>query len=221
MNSESKSVLRKIVLAAAVIAAVPLVICGLFMLMFMWSMSDDHETIKTEYGDKFKVRRGYTFSEVDSDLYSTNSDMHIWVELGIYEDSFVGLAHTDDLTVYDVIGMVIFDDGNGFEELTSDSIDDKPEVAEIVKENVLSDKGSFNSYLHLLLYSKKYRKEAKKIIDLVNDWDTEKLAEYGYDDSQTHYDWQIRDYKIDADRILEEWKKKASYSEWEEIGIKS
>ena len=54
MNSESKSVLRKIVLAAAVIAAVPLVICGLFMLMFMWSMSDDHETIKTEYFNKFR-----------------------------------------------------------------------------------------------------------------------------------------------------------------------
>lgn len=220
MNSESKSVLRKIVLAAAVIAAVPLVICGLFMLMFMWSMSDDHETIKTEYGDKFKVRRGYTFSEVDSDLYSTNSDMHIWVELGIYEDSFVGLAHTDDLTVYDVIGMVIFDDGNGFEELTSDSIDDKPEVAEIVKENVLSDKGSFNSYLHLLLYSKKYRKEAKKIIDLVNEWDTKRLAEYGLDETENYEDWKIS-YMVDANNILEDWKKQASYSEWKEIGIKS
>lgn len=220
MSSESKSVLRKIVLAAAVIAAVPLVICGLFMLMFMWSMSDDHETIKTEYGDKFKVRRGYTFSEVDSDLYSTNSDMHIWVELGIYEDSFVGLAHTDDLTVYDVIGFVIFDDGDGFEELTSDSIDDKPEVAEIVKENVLSDKGSFNSYLHLLLYSKKYRKEAKKIIDLVNEWDTKRLAEYGLDETKNYEDWKIS-YMVDANNMLEDWKKQASYSEWEEIGIKS
>lgn len=221
MSSESKSVLRKIVLAAAVIAAVPLVICGLFMLMFMWSMSDDHETIKTEYGDKFKVRRSYTFSEVASDLYSTNSDMHIWIELGIYKDSFKGLAHTDDLTVYNVIGMVIFDNGSGFEELTENNINDNSEVAEVLKDNIMSENGSFNSFLRLLLNSKKYRREAKKIIDLVNDWDTEKLAEYGYDDSQTHYDWQIRDYKIDADRILEEWKKKASYSEWEEIGIKS
>lgn len=221
MSSESKSVLRKIVLAAAVIAAVPLVIYGLFMLMFMWSMSDDHETIKTEYGDKFKVRRSYTFSEVASDLYSTNSDMHIWIELGIYKDSFKGLAHTDDLTVYNVIGMVIFDNGSGFEELTENNINDNSEVAEVLKDNIMSENGSFNSFLRLLLNSKKYRREAKKIIDLVNDWDTEKLAEYGYDDSQTHYDWQIRDYKIDADRILEEWKKKASYSEWEEIGIKS
>ncbi len=221
MSSESKSVLRKIVLAAAVIAAVPLVICGLFMLMFLWSMSDDHETIKTEYGDKFKVRRSYTFSEVASDLYSTNSDMHIWIELGIYKDSFKGLAHTDDLTVYNVIGMVIFDNGSGFEELTENNINDNSEVAEVLKDNIMSENGSFNSFLRLLLNSKKYRREAKKIIDLVNDWDTEKLAEYGYDDSQTHYDWQIRDYKIDADRILEEWKKKASYSEWEEIGIKS
>ena len=133
---------------------------------------------------------------------------------------------TDDidyvsLVVYNVIGMVIFDNGSGFEELTENNINDNSEVAEVLKDNIMSENGSFNSFLRLLLNSKKYRREAKKIIDLVNDWDTEKLAEYGYDDSQTHYDWQIRDYKIDADRILEEWKKKASYSEWEEIGIKS
>lgn len=220
MSSESKSVLRKIVLAAAVIAAVPLVICGLFMLMFMWSMSDDHETIKTEYGDKFKVRRGYTFSEVDSDLYSTNSDMHIWIELGIYKDSFKGLAHTDDLTVYNVIGMVIFDNGSGFEELTENNINDNSEVAEVLKDNIMSENGSFNSFLRLLLNSKKYRREAKKIIDLVNEWDTKRLAEYGLDETKNYEDWKIS-YMVDANNILEDWKKQASYSEWEEIGIKS
>ena len=205
MSAKTK---KTIIILCLCVILLPVAFYIFIYLLFLWSMSDDNETIKTEYGDKFKVRRSYTFSEVASDLYSTNSDMHIWVELGIYEDSFVGLAHTDDLTVYDVIGMVIFDDGDGFEELTSESIDDKPEVAEIVKENVLSDKGSFNSYLHLLLYSQKYHDEAVKIIEYVNDWDTKRLAEYGLDETKNYEDWEIRNYMADANTALREWEEK-------------
>lgn len=205
MSAETK---KTIIILCFCVILLPVAFFIFIYLLFLWSMSDDNETIKTEYGDKFKVRRSYTFSEVASDLYSTNSDMHIWVELGIYEDSFKGLAHTDDLTVYNVIGIVIFDDGGGFEELTEDNIDDNPDVAEVLKENIMSENGSFKSFLCLLLRSEKYQSEAKKIIDLVNDWDTKRLAEYGLDETKNYEDWEKRSYMIDANTALREWEEK-------------
>ncbi|MBP1537858.1 MAG: hypothetical protein ILA17_08315 [Ruminococcus sp.] len=204
MSAKAK---KTILIVCLCILLIPLAFYVFIYLLFLWSMSDDNETIKTEYGDKFKVRRSYTFSEVASDLYSTNSDMHIWIELGIYKDSFKGLAHTDDLTVYNVIGIVIFDDGGGFEELTEDNIDDNPDVAEVLKENIMSENGSFKSFLCLLLRSEKYQSEAKKIIDLVNDWDTKRLAEYGLDETKNYEDWKIN-YMVDANTALREWEEK-------------
>ena len=200
MSAKAK---KTILIVCLCILLIPLAFYVFIYLLFLWSMSDDNETIKTEYGDKFKVRRSYTFSEVASDLYSTNSDMHIWIELGIYKDSFKGLSHTDDLTVYNVIGIVIFDDGGGFEELTEDNIDDNPDVAEVLKENIMSENGSFKSFLCLLLRSEKYQSEAKKIIDLVNDWDTKRLAEYGLDETKNYEDWKIN-YMVDANTALRE-----------------
>ena len=204
MSAKAK---KTILIVCLCILLIPLAFYVFIYLLFLWSMSDDNETIKTEYGDKFKVRRSYTFSEVASDLYSTNSDMHIWIELGIYKDSFKGLAHTDDLTVYNVIGIVIFDDGGGFEELTEDNIDDNPDVAEVLKDNIMSENGSFKSFLCLLLRSEKYQSEAKKIIDLVNDWDTKRLAEYGLDETKNYEDWKIN-YMVDANTALREWEEK-------------
>lgn len=204
MSAKTK---KTIIILCLCVILLPFAFYIFIYLLFLWSMSDDNETIKTEYGDKFKVRRSYTFSEVASDLYSTNSDMHIWIELGIYKDSFKGLAHTDDLTVYNVIGIVIFDDGGGFEELTEDNIDDNPDVAEVLKENIMSENGSFKSFLCLLLRSEKYQSEAKKIIDLVNDWDTKRLAEYGLDETKNYEDWKIN-YMVDANTALREWEEK-------------
>ncbi len=205
MSAKAK---KTILIVCLCILLIPLAFYVFIHLLFLWSMSDDNETIKTQYGDKFKVRRSYTFSEVASDLYSTNSDMHIWIELGIYKDSFKGLAHTDDLTVYNVIGIVIFDDGGGFEELTEDNIDDNPDVAEVLKENIMSENGSFKSFLCLLLRSEKYQSEAKKIIDLVNDWDTKRLAEYGLDETKTCEDWRKTHYMADANTAVREWEEK-------------
>ncbi len=204
MSAKTK---KTIIILCLCVILLPVAFYIFVYLLFLWSLSDDNETIKTEYGDKFKVRRSYTFSEVASDLYSTNSDMHIWIELGIYKDSFKGLAHTDDLTVYNVIGIVIFDDGGGFEELTEDNIDDNPDVAEVLKENIMSENGSFKSFLCLLLRSEKYQSEAKKIIDLVNDWDTKRLAEYGLDETKNYEDWKIN-YMVDANTALREWEEK-------------
>ena len=205
MSAKTK---KTIIILCLCVILLPVAFYIFIYLLFLWSMSDDNETVKTEYGDKFKVRRSYTFSEVASDLYSTNSDMHIWIELGIYKDSFKGLAHTDDLTVYNVIGIVIFDDGGGFEELTEDNIDDNPDVAEVLKENIMSENGSFKSFLCLLLRSEKYQSEAKKIIDLVNDWDTKRLAEYGLDETKTCEDWRKKNYMADANTALREWEEK-------------
>ncbi|MBQ9868720.1 MAG: hypothetical protein IJM32_03595 [Ruminococcus sp.] len=205
MSAKTK---KTIIILCLCVILLPVAFYIFIYLLFLWSMSDDNETVKTEYGDKFKVRRSYTFSEVASDLYSTNSDMHIWIELGIYKDSFKGLAHTDDLTVYNVIGIVIFDDGGGFEELTEDNIDDNPDVAEVLKENIMSENGSFKSFLCLLLRSEKYQSEAKKIIDLVNDWDTKRLAEYGLDETKTCEDWRKTNYMADANTALREWEEK-------------
>ena len=84
MSAKTK---KTIIILCLCVILLPFAFYIFIHLLFLWSMSDDNETIKTEYGDKFKVRRGYTFSEVESDLYSTNSDMHIWVELGIYDDN--------------------------------------------------------------------------------------------------------------------------------------
>ncbi len=206
---------KAIIIICSLIILLPLIFYFLIYLLFLWSMSDDNETIKTDYGDKFKVRRSYTFSEVASDLYSTNSDMHIWVELGIYDDSFKCLAHTDDLTIYDVIGFVIFDDGDGFEELTIDNIDDNPDVAEVLKDNIMSEDGSFSSYLKLLLNSKQYQSEALKIIDLVDKWDYDKLLEYGLDEkykltdeTEDYIKERIYNYKRKAKDAFLEWDDK-------------
>ena len=203
---------KTILIVCLCILLIPLAFYVFIHLLFLWSMSDDNETIKTHYGDKFKVRRSYTFSETESTLYSTNSDMQIWVELGIYEDDFKGLAHTDDLTVYDVIGIVIFDNGEGFQELTIDNIDDNPDVAEVLKDNIMSEDGTFSWYLKLLLNSKQYRSEAKKIIDLVEKWDYDKLLEYGLDEeykltdeTENHIKERIYNYKRNAKDVFQKW----------------
>ena len=72
----------------------------------------------------------------------------------------------------------------------------------------MSENGSFKSFLCLLLRSEKYQSEAKKIIDLVNDWDTKRLAEYGLDETKNYEDWEKRSYMIDANTALREWEEK-------------
>lgn len=177
MSSESKSVLRKIVLAAAVIAAVPLVIYGLFMLMFMWSMSDDHETIKTVLGDKFEV--DYDHYKCDSTVTCKDSDLNWKCGGRISEDDFKPMEHTDSLTVYELKSSFIFNDGSGFKIFDDKTIDAHPEVAEIVKGNLLSDYSNFTSNAGFFLKSSKYKKETEQMIEKLKQKKYDELEEYG------------------------------------------
>ncbi|MBQ3928732.1 MAG: hypothetical protein II711_01395, partial [Clostridia bacterium] len=62
----------------------------------------------------------------------------------------------------------------------------------------------------LLLNSKQYRSEAKKIIDLVEKWDYDKLLEYGLDEeykltdeTEDHIKEIIYNYKRDAKDVFQ------------------
>lgn len=205
---------KTILIVCLCILLIPLAFYVFIHLLFIWSLDDsDSYTIKTQYGDKFKVTaEQHDFHHMQCTVSSTNSDKQFYFTNKVEDENIKGLTHTDDLTVYDVIGIVIFDNGDGFQELTIDNIDDNPDVAAVLKDNIMSEDGTFSWYLKLLLNSKQYCREAKKIIDLVEKWDYDKLLEYGLDEeykltdeTEDHIKERIYKYKRDAKDTFQKW----------------
>lgn len=144
-----------------------------------WALGPDEYTVTTEQGDKFDVWLD-TFLMKGS-LKAQNSNLDINIRYRVEKDDFVCLEHSDDLTVYDLHGTILFDDGNGFDELNINNIDEKAEVAQLVKDNLMSSYQMIRENLTVLLASRKFSTEAAKIVELARNERYSELEKYGFD----------------------------------------
>ena len=159
------------------VAAVTIVLLLCYSLIKSFFAVEDNYTITTKCGDVFKVR--YHTFQCESHVTSPNSNLN-WHHGGrINKDDFVLLDKTDFVTVYVLKGSIIFNDGNGFEEFDGENIDEKPEVANRVKEVLLSDYSVYSSNFDFFLKSRTYKQEANQIIDYIKHEKLDKLSQYG------------------------------------------
>ena len=189
--------LKKIIVISATVV---FLIVFLFPVWFVWVLGDVRytKTVKTEFGDKFKVT--YDERKAESTVESTNSDMYIYVGDKIDKDDFVILYNTESLRVYSVESFVIFDYGDGFELFSDKNADDRPEIAEIVKDRLLSDHGFFKENIKNLLKSEKYHDEAQKVIQYIEHDDYDKLSAYGLSNDIKNDGYTLKYIKIEINQ---------------------
>ncbi len=189
----NKKLKKRIVISATVV----FLIVFLFPVWFVWVLGDVRytKTVKTKFGDKFKVT--YDERKAESMVESTNSDMYIYVGDKIDKDDFVILYNTESLRVYSVESFVIFDYGDGFELFSDKNADDRSEVAEIVKDRLLSDHGFFKENIKNLLKSEKYHNEAQKVIQYIEHDDYDKLSAYGLSNDIKNDGYTLKYIKIE------------------------
>lgn len=189
----NKKLKKRIVISATVV----FLIVFLFPVWFVWVLGDVRytKTVKTKFGDKFKVT--YDERKAESTVESTNSDMYIYVGDKIDKDDFVILYNTESLRVYSVESFVIFDYGDGFELFSDKNADDRSEVAEIVKDRLLSDHGFFKENIKNLLKSEKYHDEAQKVIQYIEHDDYDKLSAYGLSNDIKNDGYTLKYIKIE------------------------
>ena len=192
----NKKLKKRIVISATVV----FLIVFLFPVWFVWVLGDVRytKTVKTEFGDKFKVT--YDERKAESTVESTNSDMYIYVGDKIDKDDFVILYNTESLRVYSVESFVIFDYGDGFELFSDKNADDRSEVAEIVKDRLLSDHGFFKENIKNLLKSEKYHDEAQKVIQYIEHDDYDKLSAYGLSNDIKNDGYTLKYIKIEINQ---------------------
>ena len=160
------------------ILLIVMIIAFIMIIAFKQMLSfTDKYNIKTDCGDTFCIT--YDSFKGESTVTSPNS-IFDWNYGGrINKDDFILLDKTDSVTIYEVNGSVIFNDGNGFEEFDGENIDEKPEVANRVKEVLLSDYSVYSSNFELFLNSRTYKQEANQIIDYIKHEKLDKLSQYG------------------------------------------
>ena len=189
--------LKKIIVISATVV---FLIVFLFPVWFVWVLGDVRytKTVQTKFGDKFTV----TYDEIkaESTVESTNSDMYIYVGDKIDKDDFVILYNTESLRVYSVESFVIFDYGDGFELFSDKNADDRSEVAEIVKDRLLSDHGFFKENIKNLLKSEKYHDEAQKVIQYIEHDDYDKLSAYGLSNDIKNDGYTLKYIKIEINQ---------------------
>ena len=192
----NKKLKKRIVISATVV----FLIVFLFPVWFVWVLGDVRytKTVKTRFGDKFKVT--YDERKAESMVESTNSDMYIYVGDKIDKDDFVILYNTESLRVYSVESFVIFDYGDGFELFSDKNADDRSEVAEIVKDRLLSDHGFFKENIKNLLKSEKYHDEAQKVIQYIEHDDYDKLSAYGLSNDIKNDGYTLKYIKIEINQ---------------------
>ena len=192
----NKKLKKRIVISATVV----FLIVFLFPVWFVWVLGDVRytKTVKTKFGDKFKVT--YDERKAESMVESTNSDMYIYVGDKIDKDDFVILYNTESLRVYSVESFVIFDYGDGFELFSDKNADDRSEVAEIVKDRLLSDHGFFKENIKNLLKSEKYHDEAQKVIQYIEHDDYDKLSAYGLSNDIKNDGYTLKYIKIEINQ---------------------
>ena len=192
----NKKLKKRILISATVV----FLIVFLFPVWFVWILGDVRytKTVKTKFGDKFKVT--YDERKAESMVESTNSDMYIYVGDKIDKDDFVILYNTESLRVYSVESFVIFDYGDGFELFSDKNADDRSEVAEIVKDRLLSDHGFFKENIKNLLKSEKYHDEAQKVIQYIEHDDYDKLSAYGLSNDIKNDGYTLKYIKIEINQ---------------------
>ena len=192
----NKKLKKRIVISATVV----FLIVFLFPVWFVWVLGDVRytKTVKTRFGDKFKVT--YDERKAESMVESTNSDMYIYVGDKIDKDDFVILYNTESLRVYSVESFVIFDYGDGFELFSDKNAYDRSEVAEIVKDRLLSDHGFFKENIKNLLKSEKYHDEAQKVIQYIEHDDYDKLSAYGLSNDIKNDGYTLKYIKIEINQ---------------------
>ena len=169
MDDENK---KPLILLIVMIIAFIMIIAFKQMLSF-----SDKYNIKTDFSDTFCIT--YDSFEGESTVTSSNSNLNWHYGGKINKDDFILLDKTDSVTIYVLKGSIIFNDGNGFEEFRSENIDEKPEVANRVKEVLLSDYSVYSSNFELFLKSRTYKQEADQIIDYIKHEKLDKLSQYG------------------------------------------
>ena len=178
-----------------------------YYVFIVWVLGDVRytKTVKTKFGDKFTV----TYDEIkaESTVESTNSDMYIYVGDKIDKDDFILLMNSSEFKVYTVESYLIFDDGNGFQRLDEDNIDNNAEIADLARKILLSEIAFFKRYISCFLESKVYHDEAIAIIESVKEWNVDELYKYGLKESEANDSFFIQNYKQYATDALSEYKK--------------
>ena len=75
--------------------------------------------------------------------------------------------------------------------------DDRSEVAEIVKDRLLSDHGFFKENIKNLLKSEKYHDEAQKVIQYIEHDEYDKLSAYGLSNDIKNDGYTLKYIKIE------------------------
>ena len=178
-----------------------------YYVFIVWVLGDVRytKTVKTKFGDKFKVT--YDERKAESMVESTNSDMYIYVGDKIDKDDFILLMNSSEFKVYTVESYLIFDDGNGFQRLDEDNIDNNAEIADLARKILLSEIAFFKRYISCFLESKVYHDEAIAIIESVKEWNVDELYKYGLKESEANDSFFIQNYKQYATDALSEYKK--------------
>ena len=149
----------------------------------------------------------YDERKAESMVESTNSDMYIYVGDKIDKDDFILLMNSSEFKVYTVESYLIFDDGNGFQRLDEDNIDNNAEIADLARKILLSEIYFFKRYISCFLKSKVYHDEAIAIIESVKEWNVDELYKYGLKESEANDSFFIQNYKQYATDALSEYKK--------------
>ena len=160
-----------------IICVVTLTLGFMIVLFGFVLVPEEKYTITTDYGDTFNVT--YHSFKGNSYVTSPNSELNWHYGGYIDKDDFIGLKHTDRITIYKLKSSVIFNDGNGFEKFDSGNIDEKPEVAQKVKELLLSDYHFYSSNFDCFLKSRTYSREAEQITDCIKQEKYDELTKYG------------------------------------------
>lgn len=175
MNQKSKKIL---LVVSILILFIPV---GLYVfIQYVFDYSNDHYTVKTEYGDQFDVE--YDGYKCRSNISCSDSEFSLTLNGKINKEDFVGLKHTESVTIYALDGPIIFNKGGGFKELNSETIDSNKDIAEHIIAIIMSDASIFGYNINFFLKSSIYGNEAQQIIECVKQEKYDKLSIYGLTD---------------------------------------
>ena len=172
MNQTSKKIL---LVVSIVILLIPV---GLYVfIQYVFDYSNEQYTVKAEYGDQFDVE--YDGYKCRSNIFSSESEFSLTVNGKINKEDFIGLIHTDSVTMYELDGLFIFNNGGGFKEFTYESVNSVPDVAEMVKSRLLTSYDIYVNNIDYFFKNSKYKAEIEHMIENIQKDKYEELSQYG------------------------------------------
>ena len=191
MNQTSKKIL---LVVSIIILLIPV---GLYVfIQYVFDYSNDYYTVKTEYGDQFDVE--YDGYKCRSNI--SCSDFSLTINGKINKEDFVGLKHTDSVTMYKLDGPVIFNNGTGFKEFNNETIDSNKDIAEDIKTIIMSDASIFGYNIGFFLKSSIYKNEVNHIIECVKQERYDELSIYGLTDEIINDGHTLNSIKYEINR---------------------